>query len=201
MTEINLDEFTEFGKVMDIWNDSIHDRKALQEFLNNVVMNMDKNCNNGFGKMLSDFSNIRVLVSNKDFPFDKLTLNQKISIDLSVAKKNFVLGYIWLCPWVSKYEGCIPYHYINFIDTRISGLNIAKYMIEKYQEDHQCEEPYEEIILFPYEVTNGVYWKKYFMEVYKIKNKTELSQMIIDFEFKEGDIKWETLMWEFENNP
>jgi hypothetical protein len=39
------------------------------------------------------------------------------------------------------------------------------------------------------------------MEVYQIKNKTELSQMIIDFEFKEGDIKWETLMWEFENNP
>ena len=30
-----------------------------------------------------------------------------------------------------KYEGCIPYHFISFIDTRI---NIAKYIIEKYEE-------------------------------------------------------------------
>lgn len=96
MTEINLKEFTEFGKIKDIWNDIFHDKRGLCEFLNNVVMNIDKNCNNGNGNMLPDFSDIYVLVSNKDFPFDKLTLNQQISIDLSGAKKHFVLGYIWL---------------------------------------------------------------------------------------------------------
>ena len=106
MTEINLEDFTEFSKIKDIWNDCFHDKNALHEFLNNVVMNMDEDCNNGYGKMLPDFSDIYVLVSKKDFPFEKLTLNQKISIDLSAAKHNYILGYIHLCPWVLKNEGC-----------------------------------------------------------------------------------------------
>ena len=41
------------------------------------------------------------------------------------------------------------------------------------------------------------YWKKYFIEVYKIKNKTELSQMISEYKFKESDIRWEELMRAF----
>lgn len=194
MTEINLEDFTEFSKIKDIWSDCFHDKNGLHEFLNNVVMNMDKDCNNGYGKMLPNFSDIYVLVSKKDFPFEKLTLNQEISIDLSVAKKNFILGYIWLCPWVLKNEGCIPYHFINFIDSRISGLNISKYMIEKYEEIE------EENHLFPFEIISGAkyYWKKYFMEVYKIKNKTELSKMISEYEFKKGDIRWDELMSAFE---
>ena len=87
---MNLEEYTEFAKVKDIWNDCLHDRDGLHEFLNNVVMNMDENCNNGWGKMLPDFSDLYFLVSTKDFPFNELTLKQKISIDLSLAKKNFV---------------------------------------------------------------------------------------------------------------
>jgi hypothetical protein len=194
MTEINLEDFTEFSKIKDIWSDCFHDHNALKEFLNNVVMNVDYG--NGYGKMLPDFSDIYVLVSKKDFPFEKLTSNQKISIDLSAAKKNYILGYIWLCPWVLKNEGCIPYHFINFIDSRISGLNISKYMIEKYEEEEAEEERY----LFPFEVLSGAeyYWKKYFMEVYEIKNKTDLSQMISEYKFKKNDIRWEELMTAFE---
>jgi len=194
MTEINLKDFTEFSKIKDIWNDCFHDKNALHEFLNNVVMNMNKDCNNGYGKMLPYFSDIYVLVSKKDFPFEKLTLNQKNSINLSVAKQNYILGYIWLCPWVLKNKKHIPYHFINFIDSRISGLNISKYMIEKYEETE------EENYLFPFEVIIGAeyYWKKYFMEVYKIKNKTELLQMITEYEFKKSDIRWENLMSAFE---
>ena len=195
MTEINLEDFTEFAKVKTIWNYcNNYDKKGLHEFLNNVVMNMDKNCNNGFGNMLPDLSDIYVLISNEDFPFDELTMNQKISIDLSVAKKNFVLGYIWIDSVVLKYEGCIPYHFISFIDSRISGLNISKYMIEKYEETE------EENYLFPFEIMSGseYYWKKYFMEVYKIKNKTELSQMISEYELKKSDIRWDELMSAFE---
>jgi len=192
MTEINLEDFTEFSKIKDIWRDCFHDKNGLHEFLNNVVMNMD--CINGYGKMLPDFSDIYVLVSKKDFPFEKLSSTQKISIDLSAAKKTLVLGYIWLCPWILENEGCIPYHFINFIDSRISGLNISKYMIEKYEETE------EERYLFPFEVVTGAkyYWKKYFIEVYKIKNKTELSQMIFEFQFKKSDIKWDELMSAFE---
>ena len=136
MTEINLEDFTEFSKIKDIWNGQ-HDSNALHEFLNNVVMNMDPDCFNGYGKMLPDFSDIYVLVSKKDFPFEKLTSNQKISIDFSEAKKNYILGYIWLCHWTLENEGCIPCHFINFIDSRISGLNISKYMIEKYEENEE----------------------------------------------------------------
>jgi len=194
MTEINLEDFTEFSKIKDIWSDCVHDKNGLHEFLNNVVMNMDKDCNNGYGKMLPDFSDIYVLVSKKDFPFEKLTSNQEISIDLSVAKQNFILGYIWLCPWVLQNEGCIPYHFINFIDSRISGLNISKYMIEKYEEIEEGN------YLFPFEVMSGAeyYWKKYFMEVYKIKNKTNLLQMISEYKFKKNDIRWDELMSAFE---
>lgn len=94
-----------------------------------------------------------------------------------------------------NYDDCIPCHFIQFIDSRISGLNIAKYMIEKYEEDFE-----EERYLFPFEVMNGAekYWKKYFMELYKIKNQTDLSQMIKDFGFKKGDVRWEELMMAFE---
>jgi hypothetical protein len=194
MTEINLEEFTEFAKVKDLWNYCNNDKKGLHEFLNNVVMNMNEDCINGYGNMLHCLSDIYVLISNKDFPFDKL-INQKISIDLSVAKKNFVLGYIWMDSFVLKNEGCIPYHFISFIDSRISGLNISKYMIEKYEEQYE-----EEIFLFPFEILRGAekYWRKYFMKRYEIKNKTELSQMMTEYGIKEHDVRWEALFSAFE---
>lgn len=198
MTEINMNEFTEFGKIKDIWGDSLHDKKGLHEFLNNVVMNMDSNCNNGWGKMLPDLSNIYVLVSNKNFPFDKLSLNQKHLIDLSVAKKNFVIGYIWLCPWILENEGCIPYHFINFIDSRISGLNIAKYMMAKYENDYDDDDG--ERLLFPFEIIISAknYWEKYFINEYGITNKYELEQMITEYKFKQSDIRWEEIFSTFE---
>jgi uncharacterized protein (DUF3820 family) len=193
MTEINLEDFTKFSKIKDCWNNCFHDKNGLHEFLNNVVMNMDYG--NGYGRMLPDLSDIYVLVSKKDFPFEKLTSNQEISVDLSAAKQNFILGYIWLCPWVLQNEGCIPYHFINFIDSRISGLNISNYMIKKYEEQTE-----EEIYLFPFEVMSGAkyYWKKYFIKEYGIKNKIELLQMICEYKLKKSDIRWDELMSAFE---
>ena len=204
MNEFTLNKFTEFGKIKDIWGDSLHDKKGLHEFLNNVVMNTDPNCNNGWEKMLPDLSDIYVLVSKQNFPFDKLSLNQKHSIDLSFANKNFVLGYIWLCPWILKNEECVPYHFINFIDSRISGLNIAKHMMSKYEYDYDYEydeeKEEEERFLFPFEVISSAknYWKKYFMNVYSIKNKNELEQMITEYKFKKSDIRWDELFSTFE---
>lgn len=194
MTEITLEEHTEFAKIKDIWNDCFHDKYGLHEFLNNVVMNNHEDCFNGYGKMLSDFSDIYVLVSKNNFPFDKLTLTQKISLDLSVATKNYVLGYIWLCPWILENEGCVPYHFINCIDSRISGLNISKYMIEKYEEVDEIEK-----YLLPFEVMYGSenYWKKYFMEVYQINNKTELYRMIGEYNIKKN-VRWNHLISAFE---
>ena len=199
MSKINLEEFTEFGKIKDIY-DSIHDREGLFEFVNNVVMNkdmFDENNKNGYGNMLKDLSNIYVLVSNKMFPFNKLSFKQRVTIDLKKAQKNFVLGYIWLCPWKIKNEGVVPLNFIQYIDSRISGLNIAKYMIAKYEEDGEYNATDGEAgFLLPFEVGMGAekYWKKYFTEVYDIKNKKELEQMITDYKFKETDIRWSELM-------
>jgi len=199
MSKINLEEFTEFGKIKDIY-DSLHDREGLFEFVNNVVMNkdmFDENNKNGYGNMLKDLSNIYVLVSNKMFPFNKLNSKQRVTIDLKKTKKNFVLGYIWLCPWKIKNEGVVPLQFISFIDSRISGLNIAKYMIEKYEEGDEYNATDDEVgFLLPFEITMGAknYWKKYFTEVYDIKNKKELEQIITDYKFKETDIRWSELM-------
>ena len=41
MKTINLHEYTEFGKVCDIWNNSISDKNGLCEFVTNVIMNMN----------------------------------------------------------------------------------------------------------------------------------------------------------------
>ena len=195
MTEINkrkiLEEFTEFGKVKDVYQ-HISTRIGLHEFFTNVVMNadmFDKNNNNGHSIMLKDLPDIYVLISKNDFPFDKLTSTQKILIDLSKKNKNVVLGYIWLCPWELKHKGVVPCHFINFIDSRIRGLNISKYMIEKYETINE-----EQIYLLPFDITSSAteYWKKYFMEVYNVTNKKELNKMIINYKL-EKHVKWSEL--------
>ena len=38
---MNLNEFTEFAKVKDIWNDCLHDKHGLHEFLNNYIYGSD----------------------------------------------------------------------------------------------------------------------------------------------------------------
>lgn len=185
--QIDLGEFTEFGKVKDIWNDCLHDKKGLIEFVKNIVMN-DENYN-GQNKMLPDLSEIYVLVSKKDFPFHKLTSDQKNTIDLSFANNNFILGYIWLCNWTVESKNHNPYHFINVIDSRISKMNICKYMIQTYEEINESE-----ITLLPFEIDFGAryYWKKYFNKEFEIANKDELNQMIIDWELSE-EVRWEEL--------
>tara|TARA_B110000305_G_C19187704_1_gene515118 strand:+ start:124 stop:714 length:591 start_codon:yes stop_codon:yes gene_type:complete len=193
MSEI-LENYTEFGKIKDIY-DSVHDKQGLFEFLNNVVMNddiMDENNTNGYGIMLKDLSDIYVLVSNKDFPFDKIS-HKNIKLKLKNGKKNYVLGYIWLCPWIIKNPDCIPYHFISYIDSRISGLNIAKYMINAYE--FQDKEK-GQVNLLPFEIalSSKNYWKKYFTDEYKVNNKTELKNMVNNFKLKDDNIRWNKLM-------
>ena len=192
MKTINLHEYTEFGKVCDIWNNSISDKNGLCEFVTNVIMNMnpfDEKNNNGYGIMLPDLSNIYTLVSKSCFPFEKLNSTNKNTIDMSVAKQNYVLGYIWLCPWNVEKEGYIPCHFINYIDSRISGLNIAKYMMDEY------ESADEEHYLFPYEIglSADKYWKKHFMNVYNIECKAQLLVVMSEYGLIESDLKWENV--------
>ena len=196
MTDINLNICTEFGTVEQIYN-CWHDKEGLFEFVKNVVMNMnkfDEHNKNGYGIMLKDLSNIYVLVSNKFFPFNNLKPSQKNSIDLSSAKQNFVLGYIWLFPFKIINEDGSHYHLISYIDSRISGLNIVKYMIHEFEFEFG-----EKRNLLPYEIasSSAKYWKKYFMEKSDIKTKQDLQNMIKELKLKHEDIKWNELFLKY----
>jgi hypothetical protein len=193
MNTINLNEVTEFIKIKDIKYYFDNNKDILCEFLNNVVI---VETFNGKGNMLSDFSDIYVLVSKTSFPFDKLSSNQIISINLSESQQNFILGYIWISSCVMKTrELSIPYHFMNFIDTRISGLNMTKHMINKYKYYEKCH-------LFPLYImwTSSQYWKKYFIEEYKIHSKTDLFKMITnEHKLINVNIEWNELFLAFDS--
>jgi len=201
MTEIILDDCTAFGKIVDVYKN--FSQAGLVEFLKKVVMNMDmhdeKN-NSGYGIMLKDLSNIYVLVSKKNFPFHKLTQKNKMYINLKKAKRNFVLGYIWLCPW-EKTNYCNVSHYINFIDTRITGLNIGEHMIHlyetRYENDKRLKENNNEWLcnLLPYEISNNSakYWKRHFANNLCVENLNDMINLIQLHDIKQENIKWEEL--------
>jgi hypothetical protein len=193
MMGINLSEYTEFGKVSDIWSVGFRSKNGLVEFIKNVVMNMDM-CDgenkNGYGVMLQDVSNLHVLVSNQDFPFESLSESQNKNINLTASEdKCFVLGYIWTSPNIKRGNaGEADFHFIEYIDSRISGLDIAKYMIDMYGDCNKA-------CLLPYNIAYGAdkYWKKYFEDEHDIKTKAGLEQLIADCELNPSDIKWNSL--------
>jgi len=182
-----------FGKVSDIWSVGFRSKNGLVEFIKNVVMNMDM-CDgenkNGYGVMLQDVSNLHVLVSNQDFPFESLSESQNKNINLTASEdKCFVLGYIWTSPNIKRGNaGEADFHFIEYIDSRISGLDIAKYMIDMYGDCNKA-------CLLPYNIAYGAdkYWKKYFEDEHDIETKAELKQLIVDCELNSSDIKWNSL--------
>tara|TARA_R110002072_G_scaffold295638_1_gene466707 strand:- start:231 stop:827 length:597 start_codon:yes stop_codon:yes gene_type:complete len=193
MMGINLEEHTLFGKVSDIWSVGFRSKNGLVEFIKNVVMNMDM-CDgenkNGYGVMLQDVSNLHVLVSNQDFPFESLSESQNKNINLTASEdKCFVLGYIWTSPNIKRGNaGEADFHFIEYIDSRISGLDIAKYMIDMYGDCNKA-------CLLPYNIAYGAdkYWKKYFEDEHDIETKAGLEQLIADCELNPSDIKWNSL--------
>lgn len=203
---INLSEVTEFGKISDIWSAGFKDRQGLEDFVKNVVMNMnmcDADNKNGYGIMLPDLSNIHVLVSNSDFPFDKLTANQTRRIDINTfgEGKYVILGYIWLCEKTTTSVYNVNYHFIEYIDSRISGLNIAEYMIEQYESNSDSDE----ICLLPSEIALGSegYWKKYFEKEFEdeIKSEENLNKFITNYGLTSIVLKWENLFKGEKNEP
>ena len=137
----DLFEKTQFGKIENIqWVD---DGSTLIEFIEHVIFK--------YPVMLPDISNIYVLVACEHFPTDKFNEEQK-----NIFRKNekYVMGYIW----ISKSSISKQCSFINFIDSRVSGLNIAKYMIEQYESSEKDK------ILLPMEIMKCAqfYWKKYF---------------------------------------
>ena len=82
----------------------------------------------------------------------------------------------------------MPYYFIQYIDTRIAGLNIAEYMIREFEGGGHR-------LLFPYEVELGarIYWKKYFHREYQITNKKQLKQMIKEYGLDGYSVMWDNL--------
>lgn len=189
---MNLDlcKYTEFDTIKNIWQNLSFEKEGLHEFLHNVVMNMnmfDENNHSGFGIMLPYFSDIYVLVSKNNFPFHLLKENNKNSITINTSHKNYVLGYIWLS---TKYNNN---HFISFIDSRISGLNIASFMINQYESLYHC-------FLLPHEIMlgAGAYWQKYFKSKYNIVSKKDLLIFINENYIDKCSIKWNLLFSEYE---
>ena len=188
--ELDLCKYTEFDTIKNIWQNVSFEKEGLHEFLHNVVMNMnmfDENNHSGFGIMLPYFSDIYVLVSKNDFPFHLLKENNENSITINTSHKNYVLGYIWLS---TKYNNN---HFISFIDSRISGLNIASFMINQYESLYHC-------FLLPHEIMlgAGAYWQKYFKSKYNIVSKKDLLIFINENHLDECNIKWNLLLTEYE---
>lgn len=200
---VKLDDCTEFGKIVDIYDDDNKSQKGLFEFLKEVVMNnnmLDERNNCGYGIMLKDFSNIYVLVSKNNFPFHKLSMNQDTYINFKRAKRNFVLGYIWLCPW-EKTSFCNTSHYINFIDTRISNLNLAEYMMHLYESRYETAKRILELNnewlcnLLPYEIpfSSAKYWKQHFSDSLCVKTISDVNELIKMHNINPNEIKWNEL--------
>lgn len=172
---INLYDYTRFDKVSNIsWRGN-----GLVEFVENYVL---KHPNKEM--LLSDLSNIYVLVTKmylqhqfddeiNNFPEEYLKDKKDIYVE---NRYEFVLGYIWVSnkkETPSKdhkwYDADIDkeIHYINIIDSRVSGLNIAKHMIGRYDGHDKYDRgsnAYYEIDLVPKHIIydSAKYWKKYF---------------------------------------
>ncbi len=187
---IDLDKFTEFGQVKSIYS-GMGDCDSLYEFVTNVIMNENQNI---FfpGVMLPYLSHLYVLIAKPHFPWNQLLFSQKHLIDLSVIEYYPIIGYIWIKSTSNTLHDLVEdteYNLIDMIDSRISGLNIVKHMITKFEEKKKR-------LLFPYYIIESAkyYWKKYFIEVYNVNTEDELKQLINNYHIQENDIKWENLI-------
>lgn len=174
-----------FGKISDF---SSFGSDFLEEFLNRYINNhVNKSC------LLFRLSNIYVLIGMKSS--DKIVKkDEKKWIEIMEEdeykylnkNKYYVLGYILIR---GKSKGNSNNHYIDMIDTRLRGHNIAKHMISEYEKYILNNES----ILLPYEIipSSADYWKKYF-SVFCIECTEDLDDFI-----KENDIGCDNIDWGF----
>jgi hypothetical protein len=181
----DLNYSTYFGKFKDInWIG-----EGSIEFVNNVVLKHPNKC-----IMLQNLSNIYVLVALQDFPSELLNHKQKKKWEDN--NYRIVIGYIWIDEKHSEYkninndDGNISKHYIDFIDTRIRGLNLASYMMKQYENIHNC-------CIFPKEIitTAKNYWKKYFKKEYDLYTTEDYHRVVRDLNLYDNFIKWEELYY------
>ena len=157
--------------------------ESLKEFVDNEIY---KHPN--WNIYLPKLSNIHVLVANKCFE-QYLREGEKSWKDIMGEKYEFlekndkyILGWMYINPEKEKNN-----HYIDFIDSRIKGYNIAKIMINKYEEEKGVQ-------LFPEEIidSSAKYWLK-MIRGDGLIYKSDIDTFIEENSINKGRINWESL--------
>lgn len=147
---------------------------AIREFLENTVL---KHVNSSW--LIRRFSDIYVLIASKSSD-DLSKEDEKNWVDIlsseqaELINKNhyFVLGFILINDTYSNNN----VHFIDLIDSRVKGYNIAKLMLEKYEREY-CK---SECSLLPLEIIENskYYWYKYFKHDMMLDNSKDLYDFI-----------------------
>lgn len=177
-----------FGKIKDI---NIPEN-VLKYFIKKVI---DKHPNSSI--LLRNLSDLIVLVAwtgseklnRNGEKYWKDILNEKQYGDLQ-KYGQFIIGWMLVN---ERYSGNANIHYIDLIDTLVPKYNLAKFMIDKYENINS-------VILLPQEIieSSALYWAKYFeviedgkVQKHLIDNK--INGYIDEYSLDHTDLKWEPL--------
>jgi len=191
-----------FSNIDFVLEDAIFDKicninsityEIIDEFIKNYI---SKHPNNDL--LLRNLSNLYVLYGMlvSDNCCEENEKKWKDILDeeqYKIIQKNnyYILGFIWINKKKSKNK---KIHYIEFIDTRLRGHNLANYMINKYNNFNYSNN--ENQICLPYEIidTSVEYWKNYFELKYDLTTKEDYKKFIIDMKINEDHLKWSNLL-------
>ena len=168
-------DFIKNGKLLKF--DSLHHTlfDISVEFMENYIYESNQK-----KLILDNLQNLYVYIINFDEKYKNII--DKDSYKMLKKYNNYIIGFILV-------ENKIidnTFQYINYIDTRIKKNNLANYMIELYEKQHN-------IILIPFDILETAcrYWKKYFEKKYNIFTLDELDKFKQKFKIKDQ------LYWNF----
>ena len=109
------------------------------------------------------------------------------------ANTQYVLGYML----VNDNHGKDEHHYIDFINTRLKGCNIADFMIRKYVDERMVNGGITANYLYPQEIIMSAagYWKKQLEWVFCCENYSHdiIDKIKIQQNIK-MELKWDELL-------
>ena len=164
-----LEQYTTFGTIKDLWENGTHRSQfGLTEFIDSEVYSNKT-------ELISDLSNIFVLVTNDDFPI--VNLPKKYYERIQYTNNSYILGYIQLKSNIVFSKINNSFYFIQNMRGRLPNMHITQYMVHSFERllNFNCT-------LLPYEITlyTGEYWKECFRIEFGVKTMDELYKMITD---------------------
>lgn len=159
----------------------------IKEFLNECIY---KHPNSSL--LLRNMSDIYVLLAlkgsdnyvNEDKGEKKwIEIMNNDQYELLTKNGYYVLGYIL----IGDIDNANDVHYIDIIDTRLRGHNLAEYMIDQYMKNISFVVP-QKIIQ-----SSAKYWKQIFNNVYFVQTRKDMNEFIEDNNINENLIDWKYL--------